>query len=162
MKERMLRKSKESGIGKEKIKSFFDRFDRLLINAFFAAFVILVVVQAFNLWFRVSMPDPGSSFYEGEPLTQEVYLYTPCKMELKLTNIDSCPELKVLVNGEEYARFYDKTVLLELKEGDVVELDASEILVIAEVQVSGVSENRKEHLGKNFVVSDGITFVARM
>jgi len=162
MKEGLLREEPVKKSEKEKLKSAFEKFDYLLINVFIAAFIFLIIAQIANLRFHAIEPDTGSSFYEGEPLMEEVYLYSPCKMELKLTNIESCSELKVLVNGDEYCRFDNKTVLLDLKDGDVVELDASEILVIAEVQISGVSENKKEHLGKNFIVSEGITLVAKM
>ncbi len=162
MKEGLFRERLVKKAVKEKLKNIFEKFDYFLINAFIAAFIFLIITQIVNLRFHAMQSDTDNSFYEGEPLMEEVYLYTPCKMELKLINIDSCPELKVLVNGDEYARFNNKTVLLDLKDGDIVELDASEILVIADVQISGVSENKKEHLGKNFVVSDGITLIAKM
>lgn len=147
---------------KQKLKRIIERFDCYLINASIIAFIFLIIAQAVNLRLPAMKAEADSSFYEGTPLMEEVYLYTPCKMELKLTNIESCPELKVIVNGAEFAGFSGKTVLLDLKNGDVVELDASGILVLANVQISGVSENIKEHLGKSFVVSDGITLIAKL
>lgn len=51
---------------------------------------------------------------------------------------------------------------MELKDGDTVELDASSVLVLAMVQISAVSENISDTLGKTISVSDGITLVTKV
>lgn len=136
-------------------------FDRLLIGFCFTVFFILISVQA-------AMVHPGIKsvfFYEqieGSPLSSEVYLYEPCKMELRLVNMGQCPDLKVLVNGEEEDFFIGKTVLLDLKDGDVVQLDGCNVPVQAQVQISAVSQNITGLLGKSVVVTDGIITVANI
>lgn len=136
-------------------------FDRLLIGFCFAVFFILIAVQA-------AMIHPGirSVFFyeqiEGSPLLSEVFLYVPCKMELSLVNMGQCPDLKVLVNGEEEDFFMEKTVLLDLKDGDVVQLDGCNVPVQAQVQISAVSQNITGLLGKSVVVRDGIITVANI
>lgn len=136
-------------------------FDRLLIGFSFTVFFILIAVQA-------AMIHPGIKsvfFYEkieGSPLSSEVYLYVPCKMELQLVNMGQCPDLKVLVNGEEEGFFTGKTVLLDLKDGDVVQLDGCNVPVQAQVQISAVSQNIAGLLGKSVVVKDGIISVANI
>jgi len=136
-------------------------FERLLIGLCLTVFLILIAVQT-------AMIHPGIKsvfFYEqieGSPLSPEVYLYVPCKMELRLVNMGQCPDLKVLVNGEEEDSFMGKTVLLDLKDGDVVQLDGCNVPVQAQVQISAVSLNIKELLGKSVVVRNGILTVANI
>jgi hypothetical protein len=96
----------------------------------------------------------------GEPLGVEAFLFKTCKMELRLTNIENCPDLKVLVNGQERDSFKNRTVLLELKDGDVVELDSSLILAPANVQINAVSRNIGSLLGNSVMVTDGIVLIA--
>ncbi len=146
-------------------KRFEKRFEWFMFKLFVTAFIILIAAQLALLSPAVRL-SVSENFYnygiEGEPLGQEVYLFVPFSMELKLGNLDRCPDLKVLVNGVEREAFVSNTVLLELKDGDVVELDASDVLVLAKVQVSAVSENFTSILGKTLSVTDGIIPVARV
>jgi hypothetical protein len=141
-------------------KKFSDRFEGFLLKAVITAVLFLVAVQAafFNPVFKTSISNGNK--LEGELLKGEAYFFIPCKMELKLINIDYCPDLEVLINGEKSAAFNDKTVMLELKDGDVVELDAGSVLEEAVVQVSAVSSNISGFLGKTMSVTDGINLVA--
>lgn len=136
-------------------KKVVERFEWLMFKAFLTVFIILIASQSALL--SPSVRSSVSDYYiEGEPLGMEAYLFVPCKMELKLINIENCPDLKVLVNGIEREAFVNNTVLLELKDGDVVELDASSVLVLAKVQISAVSENISGTLGKTISAADGI------
>ena len=131
------------------------RFEWLIFKAFLTFFIILVAAQTALLY--PSVRSTISDYYiEGEPLMFEAYLFKPCKMELKLINMSKCGALKILVNGMERAAFDSNVVLLELKDSDVVELDASSVPVTAKVQITAVSENITEILGKVISASDGI------
>jgi hypothetical protein len=143
---------------KEAGKSLAEGVEKLLKRVFLAFFILLVISQAV-------LTDPSiRSFYsketiDGVTLGSEAYLFGPCKMELKLKDPGYCPDLKVLVNGDEAGAFFTDTILLELKDGDVVELDASRLLVTAEVQITAVSSNIPELLGRSFEVAGGIVKV---
>ena len=145
-----------------KKKTWEEWFEGLLFKAFMIVFIIMLFVQTASFNTSVQSTVLHNYNIEGEPLKEEVYLFVPCKMELKLTNIESCQDLKVLVNGVERESFTGKTVLLDLKDGDIVELDASYILVMANVQISAVSKNISGLLGKTVSVTDGIVLVARV
>lgn len=149
-------------IGKKKEKRLSVRLEHFLLKAAVIAIILLIVVQAafLNSGLKTILSDGNR--LEGKILKEEEYLFVPCKMELKLLNLENCPDLDVLVNGEKCDSFEGKTVLLELKEGDLVELDAGSVLVEAIVQVSAVSSNISDILGKTFTVSDGINPVAMM
>lgn len=133
--------------------------ERLLKCIFLISFISLVLSQAL-------LTDPSvRAFFskeasDGVPLENEAYLFEPCKMELKLNDIEYCPELKVMVNGDEVGDFSSDTLLLELKDGDIVELDASKLLISANVQISAVTSNIEELLGRSFTVTGGIVRIA--
>lgn len=137
------------------------RIDAVLISLFFTVFIVLITVQAVMF-----SPDMRSMFFneniEGSPLNREVTLFVPCKMELRLINMGHCKDLKVLVNGLEVDSFQEKKVMLDLKDTDVVELDANAVQVTAQVEISAVSMNIKGLLGKRIVVTNGIISVARV
>ncbi len=141
-------------------KKFSDRFEGFLLKAAITAVLVLLVVQAafLNPVFKSAVSNDNK--LEGDLLKSEAYFFIPCKMELKLINIDQCPDLVVLVNGEKSAAFNTNTVMLDLKDGDVVELDAGSLLEEAVVQVRAVSSNISGFLGKTMSVTDGINPVA--
>lgn len=146
---------------KSENKKGAERFEWFMFKAFLTVFIILIAAQAALL--NPSVKSSISDYYiEGEPLGAEAYLFVPSRMELKLININNCPDLKVLVNGMEKGAFENNTILLDLKDGDVVELDASGVFVLAKVQISAVSENIKDILGKTISITDGITTVTRV
>ncbi len=132
-----------------------DAVEGFLKAAFLAAFILLIAAQIFLI-----DPDVRSSLNtesaDGESLGKEAHLIEPCKMELKLINMQYCPELRVLVNGDSVGAFENNAILLELKDGDVVELDANDMLVFAEVQISAVSRNISYLLGRTLTAADGI------
>jgi hypothetical protein len=145
-------------MGKKKVA---EKFEWFLFKVFLTAFIIMIAAQAALLY--PSVRSSVSDYYiEGDPLEKEAYLFVPSRMELKLINIDNCPDLKVLVNGIEKETFENNSVLLELKDGDVVELDASSLFVPAKIQISAVSENISGLLGKTIFINDGITLVAKV
>lgn len=137
------------------------KIELTLISLFLTAFIIMIAVQAVML-----NPNMRPIFFyenvEGSQLSSEVTLFVPCKMELRLTNMGHCEDLKVLVNGLEVASFQEKAIMLDLKDADVVELDGNAVQVRAQVEISAVSMNIKELLGKRIDVTDGIISVAAM
>jgi len=131
----------------------------LLKRACIIMLAVLVISQAV-----LSVPSVRTAFFnegaDGDPLGSEAYIFVLCRMELSLTNMDECPELKILVNGGTVDSFQGKSVLLDLKDGDVVELDASEVLVLPSVRISAASRNIEDLLGKKIDAAGGIVPVA--
>lgn len=136
-------------------KGYLHSIELILKKACVIALAVLVISQAV-----LSMPSVRSTFFnegaDGEPLGSEAYVFVPCRLELSLTNMDACPELKILVNGEAVDSFQGKKVLLDIKDGDVVEFDASEVLVLPAVQISAASRNIEYLLGKTVKAAGGI------
>jgi len=93
---------------------------------------------------------------EGVPLEHQAYIFDPCTLDLSLVDKDSSRNLSVLVNGTEAAVFNESNVMLSLKAGDVVELDASGLIEAVTVRAANASDNIKSLVGKQVTVFDGI------
>jgi len=159
MKTIISKETDNSSPGKGNNVRICDGIEKILRNIFIIVFVIFITIQAV-------LTDDGirgllvRDALDGKPIGDEVFLFEKCKMELRLKGMPNCPELKVLVNGVEAGAFNGNAVLLELKEGDVVELDASRLLVNTEVQITAVSRNLAHILGRTVSAADGIVPVA--
>jgi hypothetical protein len=131
--------------------------ERFFFNAFLAVFVILLGVQAalLNPAFRTAVTVEEG--LEGAPLGTEEYLYNEGSMEITLENAESEPNVRVLVNGEERAAFDSYSVIINVIEGDVVEIDASEAAESIRVTISALSENfDRECLGRSYQVEGNV------
>ncbi len=131
--------------------------ERFLFNAFLAVFVILLGVQAalLNPAFRSAMTVEQG--LEGTPLGAEEYLYNEGSMEIRLEDAESNPAVRILVNGKERAVFESYSVIINVIEGDVVEIDASEAAGSIGVRVSAMSGNLdQECLGRSYLVEGGV------
>ncbi len=146
---------------KKHSKGYLHSIELILKRACIIALAVLVITQAV-----LAMPSVRTAFFnegaDGDPLGSEAYIFVPCKLEMSLTDMDECSELKILVNGEAVGSFEGKSVLLELKDGDIVELDASEVLVTPIVRISAASRNIEYLLGKTVNAVGGIVPVATL
>ena len=149
-------------VGQTEKKFGVEKVEWVLFKVFLTVFIIMISAQASLISPSITSSDSDNMYNEGELLREEAYFFVPCRIELKLSNMEHCADLKVLVNGEERGSFETNTILLEIKDGDVIELDASSVLVLTKVQISAVTENIRSILGKTIPVTDGITLVARI
>jgi hypothetical protein len=115
--------------------------EKVLFFCYIVSFVLMVFVQ-------VAITNPSvrtllsvSSEPEGTPLAVEEFLYKYGEIVLQLVNADMNKDLKVLLNGEEAARFTCKTIVIKVKSGDVIEIDGSGTDKKMEVIVLSKSDN---------------------
>jgi len=132
-------------------------FERLLYISFVITFVVLVIVQAALTNPSVRTYLTLNADFEGTPLQTEEYLYNKGELGLALLRGDVDGSVKVLVNGQEAAAFNGKELTIEVKEGDVIEIDCSMSMNTAEVEVVSYSGNiSPECVGKRVEVKSGI------
>jgi hypothetical protein len=138
-------------------------FERLMFKVFIAVFVVLLGVQAALMNPAIRSAVTVRNSMEGSPLGQEEYLYLEGSMELQLIGEENNPNLKVLVNGEEMACFDQGVVEIAVADGDIVELDGSEIANTAKVTVTSVSTNMEgDYKGRIYNVDNGIKRIGRV
>lgn len=115
--------------------------EKILFITFAITFTIMIIVQAALLNPDVRTFLAIDAGLEGSPLEVEEYLYEEGIVVLKLLNYESCHNLKVLINGDEWARFSEKELSLLVKDGDVIELDGSNFSKPVEVGIASNSSN---------------------
>jgi len=116
-------------------------FERALFLCFVIVFVLLILTQA-----ALTNPNArtfltGGPDIEGTPLGAEEFLYREGEIGLELLSPGANGEVKVLVNGDEAAVFNGSHVDVTVKDGDVLEVDASASQGDAEVEIVSKTDN---------------------
>lgn len=126
---------------KKSWKGSFMSLERVLFIFFIVSFVIMIIAQA-----SFMNPTADASLHvggqlEGSLLGQQEDLFKEGTIILQLLSKENDERLKVLVNGDESACFEENKVELNVKDGDIIEIDGSAMQEEAEVSVVSTSEN---------------------
>lgn len=116
-------------------------FERILFVVFIISFALLIIIQALLTDPAVRSALSSSHVIEGEPLEEEVFLYSQGSLVLKLMNDEPDPRVKVIINGDEAATFVEQLVEIAVTDGAVIEVDGSEADYAAEVAIVSKSDN---------------------
>lgn len=103
-------------------------FDPGIISAilFIPVFILMIAVQVSNHL------EPKGFFYTksgglpGKPIKSEEYLYSHGEIVLKLAGNVKDPLVKIQINGDEAGSFSENEITLKVKQGDTLQVDASE------------------------------------
>lgn len=125
----------------EKVKDRGAIFEGLLFKACIVFFCILITIQLiFAIPFfrsRLNLTDKSI----GVPLNNDEYLYNQGQVTLELIAESPDPTVKILVNGDEVATFESLEMPLNVKDGDVIEIDGSNSTSGHIVRVGETSSN---------------------
>ncbi|HHW32419.1 MAG TPA: hypothetical protein GXX20_12255 [Clostridiaceae bacterium] len=137
--------------------------EKILFLIFSVSFALMVVVQAALLNQDVRIFLDVDAGLEGTPLEAEEYLYKDGIVVLKLLSQDTCPDLKILVNGTEIARFTENELIITVKDGDVIEADGSQVPYSLEVGIKSTSSNiLLDSIYRQFKIDSSIKKLARI
>jgi hypothetical protein len=132
-------KYRENQRGKSKNQNI--NIEKMLFLSVIIVFILMLLVQAALTNPTVRTFLNGHSTSEGIPLEQEEYLFSQGQIELKLLSENANENLKVLLNGDEITAFSQDTILLTVKNGDIVEIDGSDTPGGNEVEIVSKSDN---------------------
>jgi hypothetical protein len=115
--------------------------ENILFSTCILCFAVLVLVQIVLAVpsFRSMLNLNDKSM--GMPLNGDEYLYNQGQMTLKLISEEPDPTLKILVNGDNVAEFENTEMSINVKDGDVVEIDGSQSLIGHIVKVESITTN---------------------
>ena len=115
--------------------------ENLLFGTCILCFLVLIIVQIILAVpsFRNTLHLNDKSI--GLPLKGDEYLYTQGQMTLKILGEDPDPMLKILVNGDKVAQFDSTEAIINVRDGDVIEIDGSQSLVEHVVKVESITTN---------------------
>ena len=136
----------KSRVKKDREKANEQNIEKYMIFAFAVIFVLLIAAQT-----ALTSPSVASLLninteYEGEPLGKEVYLYKQGEIELGLAGGRTNGSLILMLNGENVATFDKGSVRIEVKNGDVIEIDGSNVEREETVKVLSCSSNLDKKL----------------
>lgn len=138
-------------------------FEKILFTIFTITFVLMVIVQTALLNQDVRILLDVDAGLEGTPLEAEEYLYKDGIVVLKLLSQDTCPDLKILVNGTEIARFDENELIITVRDGDVIEADGSRVPDSLEVGIKSTSSNISlDSIYREFKVDSSVKKLARI
>ena len=152
-------KSKKRSGSANNIKFNMERF--LFFSCVFT-FVALILIQAamVNPSVRTFLVNDGE--LEGRPLEMEEYLYDEGQISIALCDDEPNEDLKVLINGVEAAVFSTSVIQLNVKDMDVIHIDASGVDE-AEVEIISASENIKcDNMGKKIQLNSELKKLTRI
>lgn len=140
-----------------------NRVEKFLLRSFIITFTLLIVVQAALTNPAVRTSLAMNDELEGKPLGMEEYLYNEGKISLKITDAQSSPLLKVLVNGDVVASFLENPLEIAVRDGDVVEIDGSDVGRPISVAVVSKSDNISDDcLYKSVTVNSNVMRIVRI
>lgn len=131
--------NKKSLTKKIKLRSL--SFEHILFISCVTVFFLLILVQTALVSPFVRAFLEVQNEYEGQPLDVEEFLYAEGLLELRLSGAKGNENVKVMVNGDLAAVFNTNTVKIRVRDGDVVEIDASEDMNENEIEVISQSDN---------------------
>ncbi|HEY5587285.1 MAG TPA: hypothetical protein VIK78_22715 [Ruminiclostridium sp.] len=126
---------------KENNKDKSTIFENILFVVCIVCFVVLVSVQIVLVIpsARDSLNLTDKSI--GAPLSSDEYLYNQGQITLKMIGTDPDPTVRILVNGDNVAMFEKLEMNINVKDGDVIEIDGSQSLLDHIITVASASTN---------------------
>lgn len=115
--------------------------EKLLFVSVLITFTMLIIVQGALLDPAIRTFLSIDEQYEGAPLADEEFLYSEGFLYLQVADLKEHHNVKVLVNGDEVARFDRARLQVTVRNGDVIEIDGSDSHETVEVVVESGSEN---------------------
>lgn len=116
-------------------------FENILFSTCIICFCVLILVQILLVIPSVRSSLNLSDKSVGSPLSSDEYLYNQGQMTLQMIGIEPDPLLCILVNGEPAAMFEKMEMSINVKDGDVVEIDGSQSQIGHIVKVEGITSN---------------------
>lgn len=116
-------------------------FENILFKTSLILFFVLISVQIIlvipSVREKLNLTDKSI----GSPLSNDEYLYNQGQVMIRLVGEEPDPTVKILVNGDEVSIFENIKMSVNVKNGDVVEIDGSESLTGHIIRVESLSSN---------------------
>jgi len=154
----------------ERIISFIEGLEKLLLKLVVLGVLLLIVVQIFMTGDSFRYYLSGTERMEGRPIPVGVEaaatadkVHPMTTITFKLRDFAAAPKVDLKVNGRAVAKFKNGEVTVAVDDGDLIELDGgfyTHQLVFAVKATSGPVSYPK--IGQEFVVQHGVTAVGRV
>lgn len=138
---------------KDQKKRIRSNTEKAFVITFFVLFASLILTQILLAAPTTRKLLVKDAEFEGSPIRMEENLFTEGELELELQNIQRDENLNILINGDEVAAFSNKSMVLKVRDGDVIEIDGTRTNNPAVVKITKSSSNIENScVGKEFRV----------
>lgn len=157
------------------MRKFVERMERYIIRLVVVGLVLMVTVQAVMTQDQYRMYLSWGERLEGESLEYPVnVIHEEKKIESEVVSPDavvvlsvdkysSLPQAAVLVNGHKRAVFNSRELRLQLKAGDVIEIDTTRYNFPIEFKITDLSSNVAfPKNGQTWTSYQGITMLGKV
>lgn len=139
------------------------KFEMILIKSFIFTFVLLILIQVTMTFPQINELINVNSTFEGTPLGNVEYFYNEGEMVIELIGEQTNKNIYLLLNGEKKCCFDSKKIKIKVKDGDIVEVDSSEVLKEVNLRIAELSENVYNIiLKKNFSLKTNVKKIAQL
>jgi hypothetical protein len=132
-------------------------FENLLFTICIICFIALVIIQIILMVPSVREYLNLTDKSIGVPLGGDEYLYGRGQITLKMNGTQPDPEVQVLVNGDTVQKFDNLMMNIEVKDGDVIEIDGTQsssghIITVDEISsnINSTCKNSVARVESNF------------
>ncbi len=152
--------AKEKDNQKKRIRSNSEKVFVITFFVLFASLILTQILLAAPSTRKLLVKDVE---FEGSPIGVVENLYSEGELELELQNIQKDENLNVLINGDEVAAFSSKSMVLKVRDGDVIEIDGTGTNSSAVIKITKSSNNIENNcVGKIFTVESELKNLFRV
>ncbi len=119
---------------------------------------ILFTVEPFNYLLNKSYKLEGKSVSYMNPAIKTGDMELTIQDDLEYTS-----EIQVLINGEVNSKFHKNSMVLSVKEGDIIEVQGKNIQNFATLKITRLSDSIiLPKVNKTFIISNSIEFISKI
>jgi hypothetical protein len=144
-------------------QDWWSRIDILLHRLLVFLFAVFLISQAVLLNQTLKTFISRTDKLEGKSIADSQLFIKKGEIEISVDNYSSLSPLVFYVNGESIKPSGDKTIKLQVKENDVIEVSGAEYGETLVLKVTGVSEDiMVPELGKLIYVNNNLVMIDRV
>lgn len=139
--------------------------EKLLFSLFIAFFSALIIAQTIIIIAGVDKGLTSNNSIEGMPIKKEEFLFKQGNIVLQLLsyNKEQGNKISILINGEEIGTFSTKEVSLDVKNGDLIEIDSTDFMNNIDIIIKNKSSNIKiNDLSEKYSVKSQVKQIIRV
>lgn len=124
---------------KKSARVYYLSFDNMIAFFVILGFLTMVVTQVLMLNDNIRVFLNSTEKIEG--ININTYLSNDGTLELELINLDKAPKAFILINGDPKYSFKEKKLKINIKQGDLIEMDGTNYNQALYVKVIDSSDN---------------------
>lgn len=142
---------------------WWDRINRMISKGLVLLFAVLIISQFLLMNQTLKTFMSRTDKLEGKSIADSQLFIKKGEIEISIENVSSLNQLVFYINGEKVPAASGKSVRLQVKDSDIIEVSGADYNDIAMLRVTTVSENViVPELGKLVYVNNNLVMIDRV